>query len=289
MKLKKYIKEGIEGSINLKSIYKELNQKFFYGELPNITLKWNGKLKRAVGRAFVRYLGTKTSYSFVKYLDEIPTSQVQIQMNTLKIDISTAFNMQLEDIKAVMLHEMVHILLYTKKKLGDHHDSSEFKNWIKKLREESGYNIPFKESNYKSSPKLQAKEGLALVLYLYDGYGITTYSENFLIRNWLMFAKVVGRIIGKSSRIRMAEMYKVKHPIISSVTAIRNLKKISWHNIEVNVVDEIKKSGKYFFYANKSGGGINPRLIGINANIKPGKELRFDRHGEWINAKEVLT
>lgn len=289
------LKEGVEGAVNIKQIYKELNQEFFNGALPNITVKWNGKLKKAVGRAYVEYKGTKVNRGklgnlLTKTQAEIPVSNVEINMSSLKIDISKNVNLQLRDVKAVMLHEQVHILLYTKKKLGDHHDSPEFQNWIKKLRDASGYDVPMRESNFKASPTLQAKDGFVLLLWSRNGsVGAVTYSKNFMVKNWMMFAKVVGRIIGSSSKIRNAEMYRVSHPFVSEESPKRALKKISWRWIEEKTAQEIQQRGRRFFIADRTGGQIAPFEGGIPARgIKKDVALRFDKYGDWINATEAL-
>ena len=143
--------EGIEGSEDLKKLYKELNQQHFGGQLPNIPVKWSAKLKRAIGIAKCTYKGQKLQsavYSkFSKYVDEIPIeTNIEINMNSLEIGISTINDLTLDDTKAILLHEMVHILLYTKRKIHEHHGSSEFDGWIKKLRADTGLNIPMKES-----------------------------------------------------------------------------------------------------------------------------------------------
>jgi hypothetical protein len=105
---------------------------------------------------------------------------------------------------------------------------------------ESGLDIPFLESNFKPSPKLAAKEGLIGILYLQDGsFGVSTYSKDFIAKNWMEFARVLSRIIESSSRLNRIDLFKATHPVIGTMTAKRNLKKIQWEEIEKETAQEI--------------------------------------------------
>ena len=112
-----YIFEGREGTTDLKKMYAQFNKMYFGGSLPSIKLRWSGKLKTAVGKASVSYVGKKIRRNrFNVYMQEIPVSDIEIDFSSLRIGISTMFDLLVKDIKAVMLHEMAHIKLYTQKK-----------------------------------------------------------------------------------------------------------------------------------------------------------------------------
>ena len=51
-----YLIDGVEGSQNLPSMYDELNKKYFGNALPRIKVRWDGRLKRAIGRAGVKWI-----------------------------------------------------------------------------------------------------------------------------------------------------------------------------------------------------------------------------------------
>jgi hypothetical protein len=289
-----YLQEGIEGSANIKKVFKECNDLYFGGAIPNIKLKWNGKLKKAVGRAYVEWKGgspRKVSKFLAKYQEEIPVSEnIELNMNSLQIDISKTFDLSMDDLKAVMLHEQVHILLYTQKKIGNHHDSPEFQNWIKKLAGQSGLNIPMRESDFKASPKLSAKEGYAMLIYDRTNVGLTHYSKNFIVKNWLALGQFLSRMVGKSSKMSRVEMYKVKHPIIASEAPRRSLRSISWAWIDEETAKEIQQKGTKFLHMDKSGGEMRPFLVVSNiGNLTKGAILTFDNKGNWTNAQEVTT
>lgn len=295
--LQYFLQEGVEGQVNLKKMYKELNAEFFSGSLPTIILKWNGRLKRAVGQASAAYKGqtvkSNVASTFAKYMTEIPISvDVELNMQSLKIAMSKSFDLSLPDVKAVMLHEMVHIALYLKKKINGHHDTPEFDGWIKKLREQSGLNVPLKESDFKASPKLQAKEGYVMILIQKDGkYGINSYSKNFLIKNWLLFAQTIGRIVAMSAKIQRVHAFKVTHPIVSSMSPKRTVKGISWQFTDEETANEIRKKGKEFYIADKTGGTINPKVLGITVlglGLEAGKnDIEFDNRGNILK-KEII-
>jgi hypothetical protein len=284
-----YLQEGVEGSANLKLLFNFLNNKYFGGSLPKIPIKWNGKLKNAIGRAHVKYKGTAFKHPFAKYLEEIPVQEkIELDYSSLKIDISSKVDLSLKDLQAVMIHEMVHVELYLKKKIGGHHDSPEFQNRIKKLSGESGLNIPLRESDFKASPKLEAKEGyVLLVWYGRNEVGASSYTENFIKKNWLVFAQKITRITGYSSKINRVEAYKVKHTIFSEVKAKRSLSSMEWRPIDETVAKEIQR-GKKFFSADKGGGMMEPHkaISGIKELAKNAR-LEFNKQGEWTNASET--
>jgi predicted SprT family Zn-dependent metalloprotease len=276
--LEYFIQEGIEGSANLKEIYKSLNNEYFGGSLPNIKVEWSGKLKRAVGQAHVSYIGKRIAKdSFNQYLKEIPVADVELNMNSLKIKLSKSVDMTLPDVKAVMLHEMVHILLYTKKKFGGHHGTPEFDGWIKKLSGLSGLAIPLKESSFKKSPKLQAKEGYILLIWENSGrIGASSYSKNSVTKTDEMVKKL-GMHMKHTNKVKRIEMYRINHPIVSSMGSKRTFKGLSWQYIDEETAKEIMKKGKIFFYADKVGGWIKPKIAGIPKDEKM-----------WVNeAKEM--
>lgn len=277
------ITEGVEGQVNLKQLFNKCNKDYFSGSVPPCKLEWSGRIKRAVGRAHVRYKGTAYKNSPMdKYLPELPAQNIEIMMNSLKIQISKSFDMSDDDLTAVMLHEMVHILMFSQKKVGGHHGTSEFDGWIKKLRQMTGIKIPFLESEFTPSPKLQAKEGLVLIVFLRNGeYAYTTYSANFMKNNWLMFAKVIGGHIARTSKYKKAEMFKVSHPAVSSVSPKRSLKSLTMNHISEREVKEIIQKGTLFFQVEHGQGGwINALKGGLPHHGYTGNKF-FDTKGEW--------
>ena len=276
------IVEGIEGVAPLPSIYKDLNKEYFGGVLPSIPVKWSGKLKNAIGQASVSYRGFKKQRgnSLGMYMSEIPVADVTINSSSLTIKLSKAFDLQLPDIKSVLMHEMVHILLYTKKKIGGHHGTPEFDGWIKKLRNESGYNVPFKESDFKKSPKLKAKEGLVMLIFPMSGEpGISVYSKNFFQKQWGDFMRRMARQVAHSSKVNRIEIYKISHPIVSAMGARRTSKGLSWQNTDEITVKEIQQ-GNQFMYIDKGGGSITPKVAGITTDrIDVNKKWYFDTEG----------
>ncbi len=266
--------EGMEGVASLPSIYKSLNQEYFGNVLPSIPVKWSGKLKTSIGIAVVKYMGSKKWNGFGQYMSEIPVADVSIVQSSMAIKLSKTFDLELPDIKAVMLHEMVHILLYTKKKLGMHHGTPEFDGWIKKLRKQSGYNVPFLESDYRKSPKLKAKEGMVMLIFLMaadSNPGICVYSKNFFLKQWEDFMERMALQVSRSAKVNSLEIYKISHPIVSAMGARRTGKGLKWQDTDDTTVKEIQR-GKQFMYVDKSGGEITPSVIGIT-NI----DLDIDR------------
>jgi len=276
MSLYDYIKEGVEGSANLKTIYKDYNREYFGSSLPKIKLKWSGKLKRAIGRARVNYKSTgylvKGSLGSLmsKYSNEMQPQNVEINMDSLEIAISTMNDLSLDDIKAVMLHEMVHILLYSQRKITyEHHGTPEFDGWIKKLRTATGLNIPFKESSFKASPKLSTKEGFVVKINHPDEtFGLLSYTKQFWQKSWLEWMDMMQRILKKTYKIQSLEMLKVNHPVVSTLTPRRSLHGLSWIQIDSDTANEITRKGTIFGKLNKMGGFIEPRVFGVNEPIK---------------------
>lgn len=287
------IYEGVEGTVDLKKLFKNLNREYFGGQCPsNTKTSWSGKLKSAVGNATVSYKGGKVRKNkFAAYMQEIPVADVTIDTSSFAIKISKSFDLSMEDTTAVMLHEMLHIYLYSKNKIGDHHSSPEFKREIKRLQDQSGLNVPYKESNFKPSPKLSAKEGYIMVIK-YDGgkYGANTFSNNFINNKWLLISETLSRWPSRSARVNEIEIYKATDEIVSKLTPKRSLKKLTWEEIEEEKAMNIRKKGKLLFKSDKQGGIMYPKYLGVKV-----KELRnqntpliFDNKGEWENIQDTL-
>ena len=224
-----YLFDGVEGNENLRLMYDELNKKYFGNALPKIKVIWDGRLKRAIGRARVKWINLMGGKS-------------EINMGSLAISLSKSYDLNYNDTQAVMLHEMVHIQLFIHGNLGKHHGTSAFDGQIRRLRKESGLNVVFKESSFKSSPKAVAMEGYIAILETGGGIGITVYSTPFIKKNWRELGAFLTRFI-PSGKVRKMELWKVKHGIIKTSTKKRSLKRISWSIIDTNELEEIKKSG----------------------------------------------
>ena len=224
-----YLFDGVEGSENLRVMYDELNKQYFGNILPKIKVAWDGRLKRAIGRASVKWIN-------------LMGGKQEINISSLKITLSKSFDLNYQDTQAVMLHEMVHIELYIIGNLGKHHGTSAFDGQIRKLRKESGLNVPFKESSFKSSPKAVAMEGYIALIHTTGGIGLTVYSTPFIKKNWRQLANWLTEFI-PSGKVRRMELWKIKHPVIKTSTKKRSLRKISWSIITTQEVDSIKKSG----------------------------------------------
>jgi len=233
--MKKEIIEGVEGSLTLRPVYDELNKKYFGNALPSIKVSWDGRLKRAVGRAAVKYRMNKM----------IPGSKPEIDMKSLKITMSKAFDLDYKDTQAVLLHEMVHIKLYVNGDLGKHHGTPSFVGEINRLKKESGLNVPYKESSFKHSPTAAAAEGYIAILTTSGGTGISVYSTPFMNKNWRALASWFDSFI-PAKKVRKVELWLVNHPFVKTSTKKRSLKRISWSIQPNDEVEKIKKTGFQF-------------------------------------------
>jgi len=279
------IYEGVEGSADLKKIYKRLNKNFFSNQLPTIKLQWSGKLKKSIGRAMVSYKGTKVKPSFMdKYSDEIEVSNIELNMASLKIQIGKGWDLSKDDVDAIMLHEMVHILLYTQKKIKSHHGTAEFDGWILKLREMSGLQVPMKESTFTISPKLAAKLGLVLVFQLQNGdYGVIQFSIPSFKKKWLAFLGMANRVVQSSNRVFQIDFYMVSHAFNSVHAPTRSLNKISWSYPDGpknwTTAFEIMRQGKKFGEITKgTGAWLTPHIAGVTDSN--GKTYRYDKNSK---------
>ena len=225
-----YLIDGVEGSQNLRIIYDESNKKYFGNALPKIKVGWDGRLKRAIGRASVKYV--KGGFGV----------KPEIYPTSLKISMSKAFDLNYNDTVAVMLHEMTHIQLYINNNLGKHHGTSAFDGQIRRLRKESGINVPMKESSFKSSPNAPAIEGYLAIIHTGGGLGLSVYSTPFIKKNWRGLGDFLKRFI-PSGKVRKMELWKVKHQVIKNSTKKRSMRRISWNSLTTEEADSIRKSG----------------------------------------------
>jgi predicted SprT family Zn-dependent metalloprotease len=245
-----YLIDGVEGSQNLRIIYDESNKKYFGNALPKIKVRWDGRLKRAIGKASVKYV--KSGFGV----------KPEINITSLAISMSKAFDLNYNDVVAVMLHEMAHIQLYLNNNLGKHHGTSMFDGLIRRLRKESGINVPMKESTFKTSPKAVAMEGYLAIVHAGGGIGISVYSTPFIKKNWRQLGQFLERFI-PSGKVRKMELWKVKHQVIKNSTKKRSLKRISWNTVTTDELESIKKSG--FQWASYGAGKnyINGKKAGL--------------------------
>jgi len=282
--------EGKEGAVNLKPVYNRLNKEYYSGALPSIKLAWSGRLTNAVGKAYVAYIqrgrqqSRKMSLLINRYSETIPVIDAEIDMKSLKITMSSKYDLTKNDIDAVMLHEMLHIKLFAEKKINGHHGTPEFDGWIKQLRDKSGLEIPYKESAFKKSPKIKAKEGFITLLRQSDGkYGVSTFSTQWMKKNWMEFAEIMTRIMngGGGGRLQSMVYFKIKHRVIADYPAKRSLKRISWVNIDDELAEEIKKKGKYWGESFVGGGKFSPQLVQLVHTMPKGvSEIELDRRGK---------
>ena len=241
------INEGVEGKLKLKPLFNKLNKQYFGGAVPSCKVEWNGRLKRAIGMAHVKWKGQSVRRSpFDKYRETIPQmDNVEINMSSLKIQIAKGIDVTEEDTTAIMLHEMVHILLFSQRKLSGHHGTPEFDGWIKRLRQESGLEVPFKESSFKRSPKLKAKPGYVGLIYTRDGkVGACTFTQKVVYLDG--FEKTLERFVNYSSKIKGIQVYAVSSPLVGQVPSKRTLRSMSWRNISPEEERQVK-TGKIIF------------------------------------------
>ena len=134
-----YIFDGVEGSENIRVMYDELNKQYFGNSLPKIKVSWDGRLKRAIGRASVKWR------TFVG-------AKPEIDISSLKITMSKSYDLNYQDTQAVMLHEMAHIDLFMRGDLGKHHGTPNFVGTINRLIKESGLKVPMGVLEHQSTP-----------------------------------------------------------------------------------------------------------------------------------------
>lgn len=240
--------EGVEGKLKLKPLFNQLNSKYFGGAVPTCKLAWSGRLKRAIGLAQVKWVGQTVQRSkFDKYRDTIPQVDAKINMSSLKITIATGNDLTENDVIAILLHEMVHILLFSQRKLSGHHGTGEFDGWIKKLRKESGLEVPLKESSFKRSPKVSAKKGYVGLIYTRAGVGACTFTQKLVYSD--EFESTLERFVNYSMKITGIQVYYASSPLVGQVPSKRTLRSMSWSdNVEKNDIEQIKKGKIVFDY-----------------------------------------
>lgn len=245
MKLKRVLEEddlleGIEGTANIGLVYNFLNNKYFEKSLPKIPVTW-ATFTGALGKAYVKY--KKIAGGIISEIDR----------NSLKIEISKKFEHDLRSVQAVLLHEMVHIALFIRNIIGNHHSSSEFKGWISKLRKKSGLEIPYVESDATYSSKIPAKTGLILVVEKPGWNGYSIYAEKFLEKKGDEFIGMLCRVVSHSE-ITLAEIYHITHTIVGRKKGNRRVTGITYEKLDDQEVEDVRKKGIKMAEVNKAGG-----------------------------------
>jgi hypothetical protein len=236
----------------------------------------------------VTYKGNVTSKLFSKFMVgyDAPVANVEIDYNSMRIDISTAYDMTENDVTATMLHEMAHVKLYDLKIINSpHHGSPKFVAEINRLRSESGLNITYKESNYKSSPKLQSKTRVVVLIYELSGeMGASVYSVDFIKKDPYFFNTLYLGIISKSLKIKEAEYYLFTSILLDAHPVRRNYKGISWITIGDDQAKEIRERGKKFGFCTKTEAEIDPGVLGSNLE----KKIETTKKREFIGIHNFM-
>jgi hypothetical protein len=257
--------EGIEGAENLGGMFKDLNGRHFQNRIPATKCAWSARLKNSIGLASVKLKRVGTDY--------------EVDPQTFKITVSKNVDITVDDLVGIMLHEMLHIDLFNKGVTDGHHGLAVFQGEIKRLRKESGMNVPMKESAFKASPKAKAKRGFVLFVFDSEGrIGACQYSPNAITKSFLQTGSFFARAAGMSRKIQRLELYDTKHPRVSTLVSKRSLKSLAWEPISDAEYGEMVGTGKIVVDGDKNsttlfGDAIGKKNIGI---------VKFDAKGTLI-------
>lgn len=219
--------EAVEGKANLQLIFNFLNNKYFNKSIPKIKVKWSKKLKASIGIA-----------------NAVLNDDGTLKKSSLAITISSVFSMDLRALQEIMLHEMVHIKLYTMGEYGDHHNLPMFKSEIDRIRNQSTLKVPYLETTLKPSDIIKPKSGYMMIFYLSGNrYGFVCYTKKVIDEKMEELTKKLNYNIKYNIELDKAELYLVSNSLVSVYTANRSIK-LSFYKMEEIEKDNIVKTGK---------------------------------------------
>jgi hypothetical protein len=226
---------------DLKQLYRELNDKYFDGELPDINLKYTN-LRRAIGRAKAHIEPDQIQYwPKSKDRDKFTRDEIK-QKRELKIDgivVTTAHDFTREQLIGVLLHEMIHVWFYHNGDIWETHGEL-FMKKRQELMEASGIDIPASESmeEYAYADDVQFKPVIAALSPKNPTF-LNVINNNTNMRE-LFDISVRYQHRYEFYRVSLPELHK--YPVKRASTAMKKLH--MGYAIPPDLSDEIKARGK---------------------------------------------
>lgn len=229
MRFLEYLNEAIKNDPKLKKMYDKFNQELFLKVLgrslpEDLVVGWT-TAKKSVGKASATKNNT--------------TGQVTPE----RIVISKNFDLSEDQLKGILVHEMVHIYDYIVTGKSTH--GSKFYKTIDELQKYVNFNIPYKESEATFTPQKTNIRGL-LLMRMGDKRRIVVWLEKFFKNN-------VGDLFSKyhsilERRYRDIEIYGgfYESSILEKYPVKRSSPKgkIPFYGIDKNEYEEVKKNMK---------------------------------------------
>jgi len=219
-------------SYNLDQKYTEFNSKFFNNKLPEIPVKW-GKLSKVGGIAKCETL-TKNNVKTI-----IP--------NSMSIKISSVYERDEKNLDGILLHEMIHILMFVEGKFKENHGSL-FKNEAINIGNKAGIEIPLTDD---TSNLLLANEKLKTVIVIVYISKDGKYCFSMVSPKSYNYDPNTIDIIDRMKKIKDFKTYEITSPIwtktatrLSVPRSIKSVSQMIWRYATEEQINDLETNGK---------------------------------------------
>lgn len=232
------IQEQVEGQVNLRTLYFKLNKEYFGGALrSDFTFKWNNSTRIAgVVKSQVQWT-KKVSGRLAQFY---PSEGVVTKWKSL--EISKKFNMSEDELKGIMVHEMIHVWLLDQGIIetsgGNKMHGTEFMNKLHQLQARTPFNIPETETNLKFSKQIKARP---------TGYLWVKFKTN---KNWIVKAGVdwveqhrlslSDRLLSIFNRVPGVESVELGVANTGEIQTVKGIRKANFKSWQAMSDDEIR-------------------------------------------------
>jgi hypothetical protein len=231
------IAEQVEGKADLQALYNDLNKSLFANMLPKIPIKWT-TAKRVAGEVQVSY-----------ELDaDAPRHKALPLMGKVSnwkfLGISKKFNLDDENLKGIMAHEMLHVdllhqgIIKTSGRDGMH--GPEFTDRLKIIRARANFPIPATETNLAPSEKNVARPTGYVWLKQAGKNFIVKASPKFIEKN---LAKLIGHFamffLGLN---KTTDLVEIGIANTGGLETTKGIRKVPWKGWSTMTDEQIQKT-----------------------------------------------
>jgi len=239
MKVNKYF-ENINNKDNsvLIELYNNFNNKYFNNKLPtDLEIKWF-RSKNSAGVAKAK---------FIKKRHKLDITEID------GISISNFRPLSKNKLNGLMLHEMIHIYLYTKNVVytsgRDKVHGYEFLDKLKELQKQANFEIPLTEYSMEISDDIKSKT-FDVLFYIDNKIAFSVYSKDYLIKNKDNLIKkweyTLEQRRKRGENVKML-VYQSNDKYLLNYKCKRNLNTLTFYGMEKDKFNEFIKNAKKLY------------------------------------------
>jgi len=229
----------------LSSYYREINRRGFGGSLPDmVPIKFTASLKSAgIARAKVIHTLPERARRFDKY------KGAKLDFSSLAIDLSLSSNRSADDLRAMLVHEMIHVYFYVLGLFDENH-GARFMGKLRELEQITHLTIPVVDETPVADVALQTTQVGVIAVQMKNGryrFAILTAKttrENvaaIIERMALYREKSVKVYLSSSRRIAELSIGMKTQRTFEPTTKYYSMKTVE---SDVEIIQDLEESGE---------------------------------------------